>query len=176
MVTRSVTYSNTNIIVPLSCGLGIDLFSLVLIFFCPCTLPSLLPSHRPSLPLHSSFSPIIPPCVSSHSPPFCLSLLPQTLHDRLGVRCVLGLTATATHTTGLSVARQLGVAEENIVWGAGLPENLHVSVSCDEDRDLVRHIHGYCVCKLCIFHTHTCTEQNMARKVEIELFPNHFYM
>ena len=56
---------------------------------------------------------------------------------------MLGLTATATHATGLSVARQLGVAEENIVWGASLPDNLNISVSCDEDRDQVSHASLY---------------------------------
>lgn len=62
----------------------------------------------------------------------------QTLRSSLGVKCLLGLTATATHETGLAVARQLGVAEEDIVWGAAVPGNLHISVSRDEDRDLVR--------------------------------------
>jgi len=51
---------------------------------------------------------------------------------------VLGLTATATHTTGMGVARLLGVADGDIIWGAAMPSNLHISVSTDEDRDLVR--------------------------------------
>ena len=62
----------------------------------------------------------------------------QCLRDSLGVSCVLGLTATATHTTGMGVARQLGVADNDIIWGAAMPSNLHISVSRDADRDLVR--------------------------------------
>ena len=102
-------------------------------------LPTYLPTHLPSYaPTHlPSYAPThLPMCIS-----ICFlltfSIYPQTLRDRLGVRCVLGLTATATHATGLSVAEQLGVATENIVWGAALPHNLNISVSCDEDRDQV---------------------------------------
>ncbi len=62
----------------------------------------------------------------------------QTLQECLGVQCILGLTATATHTTGLGVAKQLGVADQDVVWGAAMPNNLVISVSRDEDRDLVR--------------------------------------
>ncbi len=62
----------------------------------------------------------------------------QTLQECLGVHCILGLTATATHTTGLGVAKQLGVADQDVVWGAAMPNNLVISVSRDEDRDLVR--------------------------------------
>ena len=53
------------------------------------------------------------------------------------MRCVLGLTATATHATSLSIARQLGVAEQDILRGPTLPDNLHITVSCDQDRDQV---------------------------------------
>lgn len=64
------------------------------------------------------------------------------MRERLGVRCVLGLTATATHVTELSIAQHLGVAKENILRGSTLPENLHISVSCDQDRDQVRQERG----------------------------------
>ncbi|NXX62329.1 RECQ4 helicase, partial [Scopus umbretta] len=59
------------------------------------------------------------------------------LRDRLGVRCFLGLTATATLATARDVAQHLGIpAEEGIaVRSAAVPPNLHLSVSMDRDRD-----------------------------------------
>lgn len=66
-----------------------------------------------------------------------LPLLVQVLSQRLGVQCLLGLTATATRATELSVAQHLGVAEGNILRGPTLPGNLHITVSCDQDRDQV---------------------------------------
>ena len=64
----------------------------------------------------------------------------QVLRDRLGVRCFLGLTATATLATARDVAQHLGIpAEEGIaVRSAVVPPNLHLSVSMDRDRDQVR--------------------------------------
>ncbi|NWY59136.1 RECQ4 helicase, partial [Chionis minor] len=61
----------------------------------------------------------------------------QVLRDRLGVRCFLGLTATATLATARDVAQHLSIpAEEGIaVRSAGVPPNLHLSVSMDRDRD-----------------------------------------
>lgn len=72
-----------------------------------------------------------------------LSLFPsfrQVLRDRLGVRCFLGLTATATLATARDVAQHLGIpAEEGIaVRSAAVPPNLRLSVSVDRDRDQVR--------------------------------------
>ena len=51
--------------------------------------------------------------------------------------CVLALTATATYQTALSVATNLGISQESILRGPTLPDNLYVSVSCDQDRDQV---------------------------------------
>lgn len=62
---------------------------------------------------------------------------PQVLRERLGVLCLLGLTATATQTTALSVARHLGVTDGNVIRGSTLPGNLLLSVSSSEDRDTV---------------------------------------
>ncbi|NXU26746.1 RECQ4 helicase, partial [Thalassarche chlororhynchos] len=61
----------------------------------------------------------------------------QVLRDRLGVRCFLGLTATATLATARDVAQHLGIpAEEGIgVRSAAVPPNLRLSVSLDRDRD-----------------------------------------
>ena len=59
------------------------------------------------------------------------------------MQCILGLTATATKTTALSVASHLSVAEENIIRGCTVPSNLHITASCDENRDDVSDISPY---------------------------------
>ncbi|NXS99102.1 RECQ4 helicase, partial [Jacana jacana] len=61
----------------------------------------------------------------------------QVLRDRLGVRCFLGLTATATLATARDVAHHLGIpAEEGITLRSStVPPNLLLSVSVDEDKD-----------------------------------------
>ncbi|KAM9644870.1 ATP-dependent DNA helicase Q4 isoform 2-T2 [Morphnus guianensis] len=78
-------------------------------------------------------------CVSEWSHNFrpCYLQLCKVLRDRLGVRCFLGLTATATLATARDVAQHLGIpAEEGIaVRSAAVPPNLHLSVSMDRDRD-----------------------------------------
>ncbi|XP_068789642.1 ATP-dependent DNA helicase Q4 isoform X2 [Struthio camelus] len=78
-------------------------------------------------------------CVSEWSHNFrpCYLRLCKVLRDRLGVRCFLGLTATATLGTAQDVAQHLGIQEgEGIaVRSAAVPPNLHLSVSTDRDRD-----------------------------------------
>uniref|UniRef100_A0A8B9EK99 DNA 3'-5' helicase n=1 Tax=Anser cygnoides TaxID=8845 RepID=A0A8B9EK99_ANSCY len=79
-------------------------------------------------------------CVSQWSHNFRPSYLRlcKVLRDRLGVRCFLGLTATATPATARDVAAHLGVAEEEEgIAGrcAAVPPNLRLSVSMDRDRD-----------------------------------------
>ncbi|KAM6445865.1 LOW QUALITY PROTEIN: ATP-dependent DNA helicase Q4 [Rhynochetos jubatus] len=78
-------------------------------------------------------------CVSEWSHNFrpCYLQLCKVLRDRLGVRCFLGLTATATLATARDVAQHLGIpAEEGIpVHSAAVPPNLRLSVSTDRDRD-----------------------------------------
>ena len=63
----------------------------------------------------------------------------QVLRERFGVRCFLGLTATATRSTALSVCEHLGIVHrpEAIVRGATIPDNLNLSVSCDLNKDRV---------------------------------------
>ena len=63
----------------------------------------------------------------------------QVLRERLGVRCFLGLTATATLATARDVAQHLGVAagEGLAARFAAVPPNLRLSVSVDGDRDQV---------------------------------------
>ncbi|XP_014811592.1 PREDICTED: ATP-dependent DNA helicase Q4 [Calidris pugnax] len=78
-------------------------------------------------------------CLSEWSHNFrpCYLRLCKVLRDRLGVRCFLGLTATATMATARDVAHHLGIpAEEGIaVRSAAVPPNLRLSVSMDRDRD-----------------------------------------
>ena len=68
---------------------------------------------------------------------FCLF---QVLRERLGVQCLLGLTATATMATANSVAEHLGIAgdADAIVRGSSVPNNLMLSVSRDPDRERVK--------------------------------------
>ncbi|XP_067416206.1 ATP-dependent DNA helicase Q4 [Emydura macquarii macquarii] len=78
-------------------------------------------------------------CVSEWSHNFrpCYLQLCKVLRDRLGVRCLLGLTATATLATAQDVAHHLGIQEEAgiAVRSAAVPPNLHLSASTDRDKD-----------------------------------------
>ncbi|XP_059579651.1 ATP-dependent DNA helicase Q4 isoform X2 [Alligator mississippiensis] len=78
-------------------------------------------------------------CVSEWSHNFrpCYLRLCKVLRERLGVRCLLGLTATATLATARDVAHHLGIQEEEgiAVRSAAVPPNLHLSVSVDRDKD-----------------------------------------
>ena len=62
----------------------------------------------------------------------------QILRERLRVHCILGLTATATHTTALSVANHLGIDQKYIIReGTIIPDHLNISVTCVKDKDEV---------------------------------------
>ncbi|XP_051527605.1 ATP-dependent DNA helicase Q4 isoform X2 [Myxocyprinus asiaticus] len=78
-------------------------------------------------------------CVSEWSHNFrpCYLRLCKVLRDRLGVRCLLGLTATATLSTALDIARHLNISDQDgiAVRSAAVPHNLHLSVSMDRDKD-----------------------------------------
>ncbi|KAM4794944.1 ATP-dependent DNA helicase Q4 [Rhinophrynus dorsalis] len=78
-------------------------------------------------------------CVSEWSHNFrpCYLRICKVLRERLGVNCLLGLTATATRSTAEDVARHLGVREEDAIPErlAAVPPNLNLSVSMDNDRD-----------------------------------------
>ncbi|KAF6100893.1 RecQ like helicase 4 [Phyllostomus discolor] len=66
----------------------------------------------------------------------CYLRVCKVLREHLGVRCFLGLTATATRSTALDVAKHLGVPEEAVLRGpATIPANLHLSVSVDRDPE-----------------------------------------
>lgn len=62
------------------------------------------------------------------------------------MRCLLGLTATATLATARDVAHHLGIQEEEgiAVRSAAVPPNLHLSVSVDRDKDQVGQGPGLC--------------------------------
>ncbi|XP_042748977.1 ATP-dependent DNA helicase Q4, partial [Lagopus leucura] len=78
-------------------------------------------------------------CVSEWSHNFRPSYLRlcKVLRDRLGVRCFLALTATATVATARDVAAQLGIPQQDgiAVRSAAVPHNLRLSVSVERDRD-----------------------------------------
>ncbi|KAM5211084.1 ATP-dependent DNA helicase Q4 isoform 3-T3 [Hipposideros larvatus] len=77
-------------------------------------------------------------CLSQWSHNFrpCYLRVCKVLREQLGVRCFLGLTATATHSTALEVAQHLGIATEAVLRGpVTIPTNLHLSVSMDRDPD-----------------------------------------
>ncbi|XP_072364116.1 ATP-dependent DNA helicase Q4 [Scyliorhinus torazame] len=78
-------------------------------------------------------------CVSEWSHNFrpCYLRLCKVLKERLGVKCLLGLTATATLSTAQNIAHHLEIqeAEGIAVRSADIPANLFLSVSTDRDRD-----------------------------------------
>ncbi|XP_039593277.1 ATP-dependent DNA helicase Q4 isoform X2 [Polypterus senegalus] len=78
-------------------------------------------------------------CVSEWSHNFrpCYLRLCKVLRDRLGVRCLLGLTATATLATARDIAHHLEIKDEDgiAVRSAAVPPNLHLSVSMDKEKD-----------------------------------------
>ncbi|XP_026265671.2 ATP-dependent DNA helicase Q4 [Urocitellus parryii] len=75
-------------------------------------------------------------CLSQWSHNFrpCYLRICKVLREHMGVRCFLGLTATATRSTARDVAQHLGVAEKLGRGGpAPIPANLHLSVSVDRN-------------------------------------------
>ena len=76
---------------------------------------------------------------SLHRHTFSLHLHFQVLREKFGVRCFLGLTATATRATAASVAEHLGIVHDPgaVIRGGAVPPNLFLSVSCDSDRTQV---------------------------------------
>ncbi|XP_071524359.1 uncharacterized protein RecQ4 isoform X2 [Panulirus ornatus] len=78
-------------------------------------------------------------CVSEWSHNFRPSYLRvcQVLRERLGVQTILGLTATARQATALGIAQHLLVQDfdTGIIRGTSIPENLYLSISCDQNRE-----------------------------------------
>ncbi|CAK7289480.1 ATP-dependent DNA helicase Q4 [Vulpes lagopus] len=97
-----------------------------------------MPGHLPQLPPVAFACIDEAHCISQWSHNFrpCYLRVCKVLREHMGVRCFLGLTATATRSTARDVARHLGVAEELVLRGpATVPSNLHLSVSRDRDPD-----------------------------------------
>ncbi len=63
----------------------------------------------------------------------------QILREQYGVKCMLGLTATATMVTAASVAQHLGIDDYQTatIRDMPVPSNLQLSVSRDTDKDQV---------------------------------------
>jgi ATP-dependent DNA helicase Q4 len=78
-------------------------------------------------------------CVSQWSHNFRPSYLMicRVLREKLGVKTVLGLTATATIQTRESIVKHLNIPDglSGIISDTPLPENLILTVSRDENRD-----------------------------------------
>lgn len=78
-------------------------------------------------------------CVSQWSHNFRPSYLMicRVLREKLGVRTVLGLTATATLQTRESIVHHLGIPDglSGIISDTPLPDNLVLTISQDENRD-----------------------------------------
>ena len=62
--------------------------------------------------------------------------LSKVIREKLKVKTILGLTATAPERMIHSVAEQLGVPSEGIIKGPLLPSNLTLTVSRDEEREM----------------------------------------
>ncbi|XP_042638944.1 ATP-dependent DNA helicase Q4 [Orycteropus afer afer] len=78
-------------------------------------------------------------CLSQWSHNFrpCYLRVCKVLREHMGVRCFLGLTATASRSTAHDVAQHLGMVEGPgpSALPATIPANLHLSVSMDRDPE-----------------------------------------
>ncbi|XP_067650989.1 ATP-dependent DNA helicase Q4-like [Haliotis asinina] len=109
-------------------------------------------------------------CLSEWSHNFRPSYLRlcKVLRERYGVKCFLGLTATATKSTAQDVAKHLGIedVERATVRGLPIPKNLVLSVSQDENRDeaLVQLLQGdrFRECQSIIIY---CTRRELTNRV-----------
>ncbi|XP_067121005.1 ATP-dependent DNA helicase Q4 [Centruroides vittatus] len=102
-------------------------------------------------------------CLSEWSHNFRPSYLQlrKVLTKKLGVKCLLALTATATKYTAIDIAQHLEIdIEKGIIGETTLPENLFLSVSCPKYRDeaiieLLKH-ENFVKCKSIIIY---CTRR-----------------
>ncbi|XP_046565076.1 ATP-dependent DNA helicase Q4-like [Haliotis rubra] len=109
-------------------------------------------------------------CLSEWSHNFRPSYLRlcKVLRERYGVKCFLGLTATATKSTAQDVAKHLGIedVEKATVRGLPIPKNLVLSVSQDDNRDeaLVQLLQGdrFRDCHSIIIY---CTRRELTNRV-----------
>lgn len=63
----------------------------------------------------------------------------QVLRQQFGVRCILGLTATATKSTAKNVVEHFGIdgVLGSVVRGPSMPSNLVLCVSRDVNKERV---------------------------------------
>lgn len=78
-------------------------------------------------------------CVSQWSHNFRPSYLMicRVLREKLNVRCILGLTATASQTTIKSIISHINIPDDvsGVIRNPALPDNLCLSVSMEKDKD-----------------------------------------
>ncbi|GIY74387.1 ATP-dependent DNA helicase Q4 [Caerostris darwini] len=78
-------------------------------------------------------------CISQWSHNFRPSYLQlyKVLTKKMGVKCILGLTATATQSTIEDIISNLELkcTNESVIGHTNIPENLNLSVSRDKDKD-----------------------------------------
>ncbi|KOB76190.1 Rothmund-thomson syndrome DNA helicase recq4 [Operophtera brumata] len=78
-------------------------------------------------------------CVSHWSHNFRPSYLMicRVLREKLNVKCILGLTATASQTTIKSIINHIDILDgvNGVITNPSLPDNLHLSVSFERDKD-----------------------------------------
>lgn len=78
-------------------------------------------------------------CISQWSHNFRPSylMLCRVLKEKLKVKVILGLTATATKANAMNIVEHLGIADgtQGVVTDRPLPDNLQLSVSRDQNRD-----------------------------------------
>lgn len=77
-------------------------------------------------------------CLSEWSHNFRPSYLQlvKVIKEKMGVNCILALTATATKQTINQIKEQLGlVNDDSFIGEISIPENLNLSVSCDNNKD-----------------------------------------
>ncbi|XP_019849939.1 PREDICTED: ATP-dependent DNA helicase Q4-like isoform X3 [Amphimedon queenslandica] len=104
--------------------------------------------------------------------------LPKILKKQLGVQCILGLTATANKTTISHITESLQIKAEHVIVGSAIPENLHISVSCETDRlqallDLLQSAPFNNCNSIIIYCTRQQTTEKVAQLVRISTEQNY---
>lgn len=91
-------------------------------------------------------------CVSQWSHNFRPSYLMicRVLREKLNVKCILGLTATATQRTIKSIISHLSIPDglSGVITNPTLPDNLYLTVSFEKNKDkgLITYLHTERVC------------------------------